>query len=102
MVENARPIHGLHPGEIEALQLAVSTQARGVLMDDLDGRKVARSLGLTVVGTIGLLERAAENGFLSLPEVFARLRETNFFASAELPDAAIERDRLRLAKLRHH
>ncbi|MDB6023098.1 MAG: hypothetical protein JWQ04_2955, partial [Pedosphaera sp.] len=98
LVKGARPIHGLHPGEIEALQLAMEIRAGGVLMDDLDGRKAARSLGLTVIGTIGLLERAAEKGLLALPETVTKLRRTNFFISPELLDAALERDRVRRSK----
>jgi predicted nucleic acid-binding protein len=99
-VTNVLPIHGLHPGESESLQLALRTQAAGVLMDDLDGRKAARSLGLTVIGTVGLLERAAEKGLIDLPEAVAKLRQTNFFISPGLLDAALERDRLRREKTR--
>ncbi len=56
---------------MEALQLALSSHAAGILMDDLDGRKAARQLGLPVIGTIGLLERAAEKGLIKLPETIA-------------------------------
>jgi predicted nucleic acid-binding protein len=85
----------LHQGEAEALQLALQTKASGVLMDDLDGRAAARRLGLTVIGTLGLLERAAEKGLVELPQAVARLRATSFFVSEELLEAALERDRQR-------
>ena len=94
-VMNVQPIHGLHPGEVEALQLALSAKASGVLMDDLDGRKAARQLGLSVIGTIGLLERAAEKRLIKLPDAVARLRGTNFFIAPEILDQLLERDRLR-------
>jgi predicted nucleic acid-binding protein len=97
-IADIQPIHGLHQGEIEAIQLALKIQASGVLMDDLDGRKAARSLGLAVVGTLGVLERAAEKGLLNLSEAAAKLRRTNFFVSPELLDAALERERLRRKK----
>lgn len=100
MVTNVQPIHGLHPGEIEALQLALRAKAAGVLMDDMDGRKAARQLGLSVVGTIGLLERAAEKQLIEFPSAIARLRQTNFFISAEFLDQALERDRLRREQTR--
>ncbi len=94
-VTNVLPIHGLHPGESEALQLALQAKAVGVLMDDLDGRKAARRLGLSVVGTIGLLERAAEKQLIKLPEAVSRLRQTNFFIAPEVLNQVLERDRLR-------
>src|ERR1039458_7411040 len=99
-VSNVQPIHGLHPGEVEALQLALRAKALGVLMDDLDGRKAARQLGLSVIGTIGLLERAAEKRLIKLPDAVARLRQTNFFIAPELLDQLLERDRLRREQTR--
>ena len=100
MVTNVQPIHGLHPGEIEALELALQTKAAGVLMDDMDGRKAARQLGLMVIGTVGLLERAAEKQLIELPGAISRLRQTNIFISAEFLDQALERDRLRREQTR--
>src|ERR1017187_3902510 len=94
-VTHVQPIHGLNPGEVEALQLALKVKAAGVLMDDLDGRKAARRLGLSVVGTVGLLERAAEKGLINLPDAVARLRQTNFFIAPEVLNQVLERDRLR-------
>ncbi len=38
LATDVRPIHGLHAGEVEALNLALKIRAEGVLMDDLDGR----------------------------------------------------------------
>lgn len=90
-----RPMPGLHRGEAEALQLALQTNAAGVLMDDMDGRAEARRLGLTVVGTVGVLERAAEKDLIQLPVVLAKLQATNFFISEELLTAALTRDRAR-------
>jgi len=65
-------------------------------MDDRDGRKAARQLGLPVIiSTIGLLELAAEKQLIKLPDAIAQLRQTNFFISPEILDQALERDRLR-------
>jgi len=94
-IEQPQKIHGLHDGESEALQLALQTRATGVLMDDMDGRAAARRLGIVVIGTIGLLERAAELNLIKLPDSVDRLRQTNFFASPELLEAALLRDRNR-------
>lgn len=91
-------VPSLHRGEAEAIELALTIKAGALLIDDLDGRKQARSRGLDVIGTVGLLERAAEKDLLALPEVIAKLRQTNFFASPALLNAALERDRLRRAR----
>lgn len=98
-IENVPPLPSgsqLHRGEAEALQLAIQTRAAAVLMDDLDGRTEARRLGIAVIGTIGLLERAAEMGWIDLPETFGKLRHTNFFVSDELLAAALARQQKRL------
>jgi len=94
-VTHPQPIGHLHRGEAEALQLALPAKAACVLMDDLDGRSEARRLGLVVVGTVGLLERAAEKGLIELPVAFSRLRGTNFFVSDELLAATLARARQR-------
>jgi hypothetical protein len=85
----------LHKGETAALQLALQSKLSTVLMDDLDGRIAARRLGLIPIGTIGSLERMAELGIIELPAVIAKLRQTNFFISPDVLDAALERDRRR-------
>ena len=94
-VSNAQPVHVLHPGETEALQLALERKAPAVLMDDMDGRGAARRLGLVPIFTVALLEHAAENGLIDLPSAVAKLRQTSFFVSPEILDAALERDRQR-------
>jgi predicted nucleic acid-binding protein len=91
------PVAHLHPGEAAALQMALETKTRVVLMDDLDARAAARQLGLAVIGTIGVLERMAETGLINLPATVSNLQRTNFFVSPNLLIAALERDRQRHA-----
>lgn len=91
-VENVQPVHGLHRGETEALQLALARKAAAVLMDDMDGRAAAVRLGLVPIYTVALLELGAEKGYLSLPDAIAKLRQTNFFVAPEILDATLERD----------
>jgi predicted nucleic acid-binding protein len=66
-----------------------------LLMDEWEGRRETVRRGLTVTGTIGVLERAAARGLLDLPAMLARLRATSFHASAHLYRDALARDAAR-------
>lgn len=54
----------LDKGEAEAISLAVELKADWTLLDERDGRKVAKSLGLKVTGILGVLLRAKQTGEL--------------------------------------
>jgi hypothetical protein len=82
-------------GELEAICLAQEIKATAILMDDRAGRNAAIHCGLAVIGTIGLLEKAAAGGLLELPQVMERLRQTNARLDPSLIRAALERDNAR-------
>jgi predicted nucleic acid-binding protein len=65
-------------GERDALLLALEAKADLVLMDDREGVEEARQLGLTVTGTLGVLDQAASENLLDLPTALDRLSATNF------------------------
>jgi hypothetical protein len=90
-VESARE---LHAGEREAIALA---RELGVLllMDDFDGRSEARRLGLDVVGTLGVLDEAAERGLLDFPLVLGNLLRTSFRVAPDLLEQLRRRESLR-------
>ena len=60
----------LDPGEAAVIALALERQAKLVLIDELTGRKVAKSLGLSVVGSVGLLIQAKRIGKIKTVEPF--------------------------------
>lgn len=78
--------HDLGAGEAEAIVLAREAKADFVLMDERLGRSAARSLGLNVVGLVGILIEGRERGLITdAPEIMTRLhREAGFWLSSEL------------------
>lgn len=76
----------LHPGETEALALALEIHAGGVLIDEAIGRAVAIEFGLTPIGVLGILVRAKRQGQLAAvaPVVNALLDRACFRAAPEL------------------
>ena len=55
----------LDRGEAEALALSVQVKAEWALLDERDGRRAAKSLGLKATGILGVLLRARREGKLS-------------------------------------
>ena len=83
---------GLHQGEADAILLAYHTKEQKsdsvIVIDDLAARDVARTLGLKVTGTIGIILRATKNGLLTRNESRTKIRslveETSFRMAAAL------------------
>ena len=63
----------LHAGETAAISLALEVRASLVLIDEWAARRAAVERGLAVVGLLGVLDRAAAAGWISLPEAIARV-----------------------------
>lgn len=84
--------NGLHPGESEALALALRKNAGLVLLDDGDARKRAAAAGLRVTGVLGILLKGKQMGRIdSMRDEILRLRkEARFFIAPALERQIIE------------
>jgi len=77
-------------GEAEVIVLAREIGADRVVMDDLDARRMARRLGLELVGTIGLLLSARLQGEISsMRSEIERLEALGFRVAPDLVEAVL-------------
>ncbi len=97
-VQAPNRIHGferLGAGETAAIALANELRADFLIIDEKTGRKVALKIGLPVIGTIGVLEAAAEFGLIDLAETFRQLLDIRFHVTAEFLDSRLQAFHLR-------
>ncbi|MGC1375394.1 MAG: DUF3368 domain-containing protein [Anaerolineales bacterium] len=76
----------LDAGEAEAIALALQLQIGVIVMDERDGRSVAKSMGLNPIGILGVLLRAKQDGDISsIKEILNRLRnDAGFYITDNL------------------
>ncbi|MFP4393566.1 MAG: DUF3368 domain-containing protein [Desulfohalobiaceae bacterium] len=88
-IENTKLLKLLYPeidaGEAEALVLSLEVNADLVILDDMEARIKARTLELTVTGTLGVLLKAQKLGLLnSLEDEIKKLEKNSFRMSLDL------------------
>jgi predicted nucleic acid-binding protein len=71
----------LDAGERDAIALAMELAADQLIVDEAMGRREAERRGLSVIGTLGVLREAANEGLLDLRTAIERLRQTSFHVS---------------------
>ncbi|HMM78481.1 MAG TPA: DUF3368 domain-containing protein [Pyrinomonadaceae bacterium] len=80
-------------GEASAMVLALETDDSTLILDDLRARREARSLGIEVTGTLGVILKGKRDGCISAVDpLIQAIRKTNFRLSKE-----VEEEVLRLA-----
>lgn len=83
------PYKGLHPGETAAIALAKELNADFLIIDEKQGRKIASQEHINTIGTIGVLEKAADSGLLDLASTFAQLKQIKFYVTEKFLDARL-------------
>ncbi len=72
-------------GEASAIALAVELDDCLLIIDDLKGRKFALNIGLTIIGTIGVIVDAKLSGIItSVKPILSKIKATNFRITEQL------------------
>jgi uncharacterized protein len=81
----------LHQGEAEAIALALEMKADRLLIDEKEGRALARQVGLRMTGVLGVLLRAKKIGRIKAikPELEALRTKARFFVASALETAIL-------------
>ncbi|WP_137291326.1 DUF3368 domain-containing protein [Natronorubrum halophilum] len=80
----------LDHGEAAAIALAVERNANRALIDERDGRQVARRHNIPVTGVIGILLKGARQNELAIEPALDELRDVGFWISDDLYHRAID------------
>ena len=91
----AGDLEHLGAGEREAIFLAEELGAEWLIMDDYDGRKEAARRNLPVIGTLRVLDEAADRDLINLPEAVRRIQQTTFYLAPDLLQWLTDRDATR-------
>lgn len=83
---------GLDDGEAEVFALADEHDACLVLLDEKRGRREAKEIGLTVKGTVGILQKAKDKGLIdAIKPLLIALRNNGMHLSDSLIDKVLQR-----------
>jgi hypothetical protein len=81
----------LGPGEAEAIALAVEIGANRLILDDRRARRIASNLQVPITGTVGIVLRAKQLGFIPLVRpVLDAMRTAGFWLSDPLYKQALQ------------
>lgn len=81
----------LDDGEAEAIALALELGVKAILMDEREGRLVAKTMGLAPIGVLGVLVRAKQAGVINSLREILEMLQTNagFYINEPLAKAIL-------------
>ena len=81
----------LHDGEVEVMILAKEVAADVVIIDNANAKKHAKYLGLPVTGTLGVLIKAKQKGYINeLRPMLQRMVESGIYLSQSLIELCLK------------
>lgn len=86
-VQTIQELTGLDRGESEAIACAKERHADFLLMDEENGRRVARNAKIRIMGSAGILANACISGYITKDDVddaIERMREENIYFSDDV------------------
>lgn len=82
----------LDKGEASSIALALENPNCKIILDENKGRSVAKRLGLTVTGTLGIIVKAKDEGVInSGKEILEKLENHGFWLSQQLKSQILAR-----------
>lgn len=81
----------LHAGEVEVMILAQEEKTDLVIIDDNAAKKTAKYLGLTVTGTLGVLLKAKQEGFVEkIRPLLSKMKRNGFYIDSRVEAMVLE------------
>ncbi len=81
----------LGSGESQAISMAALMGAERVVLDDLEARRCANSLNISVIGSLGIVVKAKQKGLISEAKaIIERLRRVGLYLDDGLVAKALE------------
>ena len=81
----------LHTGEVEVIQYARESDADLVILDDQLARRTAKYLGLTITGTLGVIIKAKEKGYVqSVKPIMDKLIQNGLYISPKVQEDVLK------------
>lgn len=81
----------LHDGEVEVMILSKEIAADVVIIDDANAKKHAKYLGLPVTGTLGVLIKAKQEGYIDkLKPILQQMVENGIYISQGLIELCLK------------
>lgn len=75
----------LDRGEASAIALSMETAESLLIIDEKKGRRIAQELNLQIIGTLGIILKAKENGLInSIEDILEKLENADFRISPSL------------------
>ena len=79
-------------GEASTIDLAIELDDCLLIIDDLKGRKFTNKIGLTIIGTIGVIVDAKLAGIInSIKPILTKIKPTNFRITEQLEAIILKR-----------